>query len=49
MLKCLVEAEISLYKIEPRILEVEIKLERVTLKVNSGMHDADPTVGGTAK
>ncbi len=39
MLNRPVEADIGLYRSEPGISEVEVKLERVALK------DTDPTVG----
>ena len=38
-----------MFRAEPGIPEVEVELERVTLKVDTGMNDADPTVGGTAE
>ena len=49
MLNRPVEAEIGLYRVEPGIPEVEIEVERVTLKVDTGMNDEDPTVGGTTE
>ena len=45
MLNRPVEAEIGLYRVEPGIPEVKVELERVTLKVDTGINDEDPTVG----
>ena len=47
MLNRFVETEIGLYRVEPGIPEVEVELERVTHKVDTGMNYEDPTVEGT--
>ena len=49
MLKRLVEAEIGRYRVEPEIPEVEVEFERVALKVDTGINDEDPTVGGSTE
>ena len=49
MLNRPVKAEIGLYRVEPGIPEIEVELEKVTLKVDIGMNDEDPTVGGTTE
>ena len=49
MLNRHVEAEIGLYRVEAGIPEVEVELEKVTLKVDIGMYNEDPTVEGTTK
>ena len=44
-----VKAEIGLYRVDPGIPEVEVELERVTLKEGTDMNDEDLTVGGTTE